>query len=42
MKFKDISELLEITEETARKRSQRILKKIRLYYKEGEKSRQYG
>ncbi|OZV10392.1 hypothetical protein CIW83_20600 [Tissierella sp. P1] len=42
MKFKDISELLGITEETAKKRSQRILKKIRLYYKEGEKSGQYG
>ncbi|WP_064505541.1 RNA polymerase sigma factor [Defluviitalea phaphyphila] len=35
MKFKDISELLDITEEAAKKRSQRILKKLRLYYEEG-------
>lgn len=36
MRLKDISELLGITEETAKKRSQRILKKLRLYYEEGE------
>lgn len=36
MKFKDISGLLGITEEVAKKRSQRILKKLRLYYEEGE------
>ena len=38
MKFKDISELLGITEEAAKKRGQRILKKLRLYYKEGDRS----
>jgi len=36
MKFKDISGLLGITEEAAKKRGQRILKKLRLYYKEGD------
>ena len=36
MKFKEISKLLGITEEAAKKRSQRILKKLRLYYEEGE------
>ena len=35
MKFKDISELLGTTEEAAKKRVQRILKKLRLYYEEG-------
>ena len=37
MRFKDISELLDITEEAAKKRGQRILKKLRLYYEEGDK-----
>lgn len=37
MRFKDISELLGITEEAAKKRSQRILKKLRSYYEEGDK-----
>lgn len=36
MKFKYIAELLEITEEAAKKRGQRILKKLRLYYEEGD------
>ncbi|GFN36154.1 hypothetical protein TXYLGN1_19410 [Tepidimicrobium xylanilyticum] len=35
MRFKDISELLKITEEAAKKRSQRILEKLRLYCEEG-------
>ena len=38
MGFKDISELLEITEEAAKKRGQRILKKLFLYYEEGDTS----
>lgn len=38
MKFKDISELLGIAEEAAKKRSQRILKKLRSYYEEGDQS----
>ena len=38
MGFKNISKLLGITEEAAKKRSQRILKKLRLYYKEGDRS----
>lgn len=42
MKFKDISVLLGITEEAAKKRSQRILKKLRLYYEEGEVDVQNG
>lgn len=36
--FKHIAELLGITEEAAKKRGQRILKKLRLYYEEGDKS----
>jgi len=36
LSFKQISELLDITEEAAKKRSQRILKKLRTYYEEGE------
>jgi DNA-directed RNA polymerase specialized sigma24 family protein len=36
MKFKDISKLLGITEEVAKKRSQRILKKLSIHYWEGE------
>ncbi|QQY79541.1 sigma-70 family RNA polymerase sigma factor [Keratinibaculum paraultunense] len=36
MRIKDISELLGITEEAAKKRGQRILKKLRLYYEEGD------
>ena len=42
MKFKDISKLLGITEEAAKKRNQRILKKLRIYYKEGETDVQNG
>lgn len=38
MRFKEISELFGITEEAAKKRSQRILKKLRVYYEEGDKS----
>ena len=38
MSFKNISQLMDITEETAKKRGQRILKKLRLYYEEGENS----
>lgn len=38
MRFKEISELLGITEEAAKKRSQRILKKLRSYYEEGDKN----
>ena len=36
MSFKEISELLDINEETAKKRGQRILKKLRLYYEKGD------
>jgi RNA polymerase sigma-70 factor (ECF subfamily) len=42
MRFKDISKLLGITEEAVKKRSQRILKKLRSYYEEGDKSAQNG
>ncbi len=35
--FKQISELFDITEEAAKKRSQRILKKLRSYYEEGDR-----
>ena len=38
MKFKDISKLLGITEEAAKKRGQRILRKLRSYYGEGDKN----
>lgn len=38
MRFKEISELFGITEEAAKKRSQRILKKLLVYYEEGDKS----
>lgn len=38
MSFKVIAGLLDITEEAAKKRSQRILKKIRLYYEGGDES----
>jgi len=37
LSFKQISELLDITEEAAKKRGQRILKKLRAYYEEGDK-----
>lgn len=37
MKFKDIAQLLGITEEAAKKRGQRILKKLHSYYEEGDK-----
>lgn len=37
MGFGQIGQLLDITEEAAKKRGQRILKKLRLHYKEGEK-----
>lgn len=36
LSFKQISELLDITEGAAKKRGQRILKKLRAYYEEGE------
>lgn len=36
MGFKHIAELMEITEEAAKKRGQRILKKLRLYYEDGD------
>lgn len=36
MGFKQIAELLGITEEAAKKRGQRILKKLRLYYEKGD------
>ncbi len=42
MRFKQISELLDVSEEAVKKRGQRILKKLRLYYEEGEKNAQYG
>lgn len=42
MSFKHISELLDITEEAAKKRGQRILKKLRLYYEEGGNNVQYN
>lgn len=42
MGFKQISELLGITEEAAKKRGQRILKKLRSYYEEGDKNAQYN
>lgn len=38
MRFKDIAGLLDISEEAAKKRGQRILKKLRVYYEEGDKS----
>lgn len=38
MDFKEISALLGITEEAAKKRGQRILKKLRLYYEGGYES----
>lgn len=36
MGFKHIAELMGITEEAAKKRGQRILKKLRLYYEKGD------
>lgn len=38
MKFKNISKLLGITEEATKKRGQRILRKLRSYYEEGDKN----
>lgn len=38
MKFKNIAKLLGITEEAAKKRGQRILKKLHSYYEEGDKN----
>ena len=38
MRFKHIAQLLGITEEAAKKRGQRILKKLRQYYEEGDRS----
>lgn len=38
MSYKNISQLFGITEEAAKKRGQRILKKIHSYYKRGDKS----
>jgi len=37
LSFKQISELLDITEEASKKRGQLILKKLREYYEEGDK-----
>ncbi len=37
MKFKNISKLLGITEEAAKKQGQCILRKLRSYYEEGDK-----
>ncbi len=42
MSYKHISQLLDITEEAAKKRGQRILKKLRLYYEKGDKGEQYN
>lgn len=42
MKLKDIADLFDITEESAKKRSQRILKKLRKYYEGGDESVQHG
>lgn len=36
MGFKQIADLMGITEEAAKKRGQRILKRLRLYYEEGD------
>lgn len=38
MTFKQIGELLDITEEAAKKRGQRVLKKLRIHYESGEKN----
>lgn len=38
MTFKQIGELLDITEEAAKKRGQRVLKKLRFHYESGEKN----
>jgi len=40
--LKDIAEFFDITEEAAKKRSQRILKKLRKYYEGGDGSVQHG
>lgn len=40
--LKDIAEFFDITEEAAKKRSQRILKKLRKYYEAGDESVQHG
>ncbi len=37
MKFKDIAKLLDITEDVAKKRSQRVIKKLKSYFKIGDK-----
>ncbi len=42
MRFKQIADLLGVNEEAVKKRSQRILKKLRSYYEEGEKNVQYS
>lgn len=42
MRLKDIAEFFDITEEAAKKRSQRILKKLRKYYEGGVESVQHG
>lgn len=41
LSFKNISELLNISEEAAKKRCQRILKKLHSYYEEGDKIEQF-
>lgn len=38
MQYREIAEILRISEEAARKRNQRILKKLELYYEEGDSS----
>jgi RNA polymerase sigma-70 factor (ECF subfamily) len=38
MKFKDISKLLDVTEEVVKKRSQRAIKKLKSYFKIGDES----
>ncbi len=41
MSFKEIAALLDINEETAKKRGYRILKKLRAFYEEGDKNAQH-
>ncbi|WMJ84328.1 RNA polymerase sigma factor [Oscillospiraceae bacterium LTW-04] len=41
MNFKEIAALLGVSEETAKKRSYRILKKLRIFYKAGDKNVQH-
>lgn len=41
MSFKEIADLLGVSEQTAQKRGYRILKKLRAFYEEGDKDVQY-